>query len=69
MKITIDLNYNTTMLDGVKANVERYFAEQLFVHMTEVEVRCVYDEKAADSCAGWDMTDKQKQAHIFSQLL
>ena len=58
MKIEVDLNYNQTMIDGIKANVDRYFAQQLYVHMTDVEVRCVYDPEAEDSCAGWDMTDK-----------
>lgn len=69
MKIEIDLNYNSTMIDGIKSNIERYFAEQLFVHMTDVEVRCIYDAEAEDSCASWDMTDKQKQAHVYSELL
>ena len=27
MKIEIDLNYNTTMIDGIKQNIERYFAK------------------------------------------
>jgi len=27
MKIEIDLNYNTTMLDGIKSNIERYYAK------------------------------------------
>jgi len=37
--------------------------------MTDVEVRCVYDAEASDTCASWDMTDKQKQAHLMSELL
>lgn len=69
MKIEIDLNYPTEMIDGIKTNIERYFAQNLFVHMTEVEVRCVYDASSPDSCEDWDMTAKQKQAHIYSELL
>lgn len=46
------------MIDGIKANIERYFSENLFVHMTEIEVRCVFDAKSPDTCADWDMTAK-----------
>ena len=41
MKITVDLNFDDTMIQGVKENVARYFENhQLFVHMTDIEVRC-----------------------------
>lgn len=69
MKIEIDLNYNMTMLDGVKENIKRYGDEQLYVHMTEVEVRCMYDPETEDTCREWTCEEEEIQASLYAILL
>lgn len=71
MKINVDLNFNETMIQGVRDNVARYFANSkaLFVHMTDIQVRCEYDSANPGECKKYNSEDQQKQAHIFGELL
>lgn len=70
MKIRVDLNFDGTMIQGVRDNVARYFNDhQLFVQMTDIEVQCVYDAANPGECKQYNSEDQQKQAHIFGELL
>ena len=55
MKVEVPLTWSQEMIDGVKANIDRYNNLGLIVHMTRVEVRCEYVDKkiSPDTCKSW----------------
>jgi GH35 family endo-1,4-beta-xylanase len=64
----IDLNFNSSMVDKVRSNIQRYAKLGLQVHFSSVTVSCV---KTNVTCvnATWTSDDLQKQADLYSSLL
>ena len=60
------LEIDYSMVAGIKANLARYEALGVEVHMTEVDVGCVQTTK---TCPEWGETQEKKQAEVYAALL
>jgi endo-1,4-beta-xylanase len=61
----LHVTVNTTIIEGVKLNMERFNKLGLEVHMTEVDVSCNFP----NPCTNWDKDRETRQAEVYAALL
>ncbi len=64
-QLHVDINYS--LVDGVKANIERFGNIGVDVHMTEIDVGCAPRESKCAS--GWGEKQEQMQAEVYAALM
>ena len=55
-QLHVDLNFDDELINAVKANIKRYAELGIFVHITDLDVRCVPDDTDESKCkTTWGM--------------
>ena len=49
-QLHVDLNFDDELIEGVRANIKRYAELPLFVHITDLDVRCVPADDDSSKC-------------------
>ena len=70
MQMHIDVDFSDDMLEGVRDNVRKYAEAGLFVHFTEIDIKCKGSSDDFTKCDHeWNMDDEAKQAKLYGELL